>query len=160
MDMLPLGGWAALIALLLGVLTAASMLTIAALKSMVRRLETLQAVLNGRLSQLVALTAVASEAIGAEKGRLAEIARVISKTLPVDEPTLAGTLAHFERTNGDDKLVIPIPANPTPTVILVPTETDAPVSAMESAAERIADVNRTAAERIEGLHRQAKEEKP
>ena len=141
MDMLSLSGWAVLVAVLLGIITAAVLLTIRALREMSNKLNHLQEVMNGRLSQLVALTAVSSEAIGVEKGRLAEIARVISKTLPVEEPLLASTLAHFERKNGDDELVIPVPV-PMPTVVLVPTETteQAATTAAETAAKQVADL--------------------
>ncbi|MBA3758914.1 MAG: hypothetical protein H0X07_00105 [Gemmatimonadales bacterium] len=151
MEGVSIAGWAALVALLMGVLAAASVRTIAALKELAHRMETLQQVMDGRLSQLVALTAVSSEAIGVEKGRIAEIARVISNTLPVNDPLLPA-MAHFERINGEDELVIPVPANPTPTVVLVPTETGeqaaarAGVEAAGKAEGQVADLHRQSGE--------------
>jgi len=118
-------------------------LTITEMNRLSHKMSTLQEVMNGRLSQLVALTAVSSEAIGVEKGRLAEIARVISDTLPMQEPLLS-TLSHFQKTNGEE-LVIPIPV-PTPTVVLVPTEDE------KQAAEM-------AARQIEELHRRIEQKK-
>lgn len=147
--------WGALIVVVLGALTSLIVKVIGALRQEVKELKV---VVDGRLSQFLALTAVSAEALGVEKGRLAEMARQIQTTVPPSDPFLPA-LTHYEGTEGQD-LVIPVPI-PTPTVVIVPTENEDQIrerEAAESPSPTPAEQASIADGHIADLHQQAKEE--
>lgn len=106
------------VGILVGIVSAGIVKIIGALRDVAVKVDKLEVKVDGRLTQLLERTASSSRAEGVDVGR-GQMALPVSVPVPVQAPVTTIDPAHEQ---DDGTMVIGVPSNPTPPVLLVPVE--------------------------------------